>query len=524
MSLNRKTAIIIGAGPAGLTAAYELLKHTDIKPVIYEAGDSVGGIAKTVDHRGNLIDVGGHRFFSKSERVISWWLSLLPLQGKPSKDDRLLGRQISLSEEKDAPDPEQTDLVMLVRRRLSRIYFIKKFFDYPISLNWDTVKKMGSVRLMRIIASYARVKISPVREKSLEDFYINRFGAELYKIFFKEYTEKLWGIPCRQLPSDWGAQRVKGLSMTKAVGHAFKSIFIKSGSKASPDVETSLIDSFYYPKLGVGQMWERAASLIRDMGGEIHLGREAVGFRDDGKKVSRVSIKSVKTGETSEAEADYFFSTMPIKDLISGFDRTPPEVREVANDLRYRDFITVGLLLHSLKIKNQTEIKTLNSLIPDTWIYIQEPDVKMCRFQIFNNWSPYLVRDSNNAWLGLEYVCNEGDDLWNKSQDEMIAFATSELEKMDIADKREVIDATVVKVKKAYPSYAGSFDKMGIIKNYVNRFENLYLIGRNGLHRYNNMDHSMLTAMTAVDNIKRGISDKDSIWDVNAEKDYHESK
>lgn len=525
MTINNKTAIIIGAGPAGLTAAYELLEKTDIKPIVFEIDSQVGGISKTVEYKGNRLDLGGHRFFSKSEKIMAWWFNIFPLQGQLAKDDLLLKRKIALSEKTDAPDPEKNDLVMLIRNRLSRIYFVKKFFNYPISLDLETVKNLGILRIIKIGFSYIKVKILPIKqEKSLEDFYINRFGGELYKTFFEDYTRKLWGVPCNQIKADWGSQRVKGLSITRAIVQALKNALAGDQGIISKKTEISLINNFYYPKFGPGQMWERVAQIIKDRGGEIRLNHEAVGLFREKNGMINVITKNLVTGKTEVLLADYVFSSMPIKDLIQGLDGATAEVKKIAAGLEYRDFITVGLLLDKLKINNQTKIRTLNGLIPDTWIYIQEPGVKMCRLQIFNNWSPYLISDLSKAWLGLEYVCGENDDIWQKNQLEMIALATGELEKMAIIDRRDIIDATVIKIKKAYPSYTGSYDRISEIKKYLDKFENLFCIGRNGLHRYNNMDHSMLTAMTAVDNIKYGIKAKDNIWLVNTEGEYHETK
>lgn len=520
-----KTAIIIGAGPAGLTAAYELLEKTDFKPIIFEASGDIGGISKTVNYKGNRIDIGGHRFFSKSDKIMNWWFNFFPLQGKEAKDDLLLNRKIVLSNKEDAPDPEEVDLVMLFRNRLSRIYFLKKFFDYPISLKLETIKNLGILRTIKIGFSYIKIRLFPIKkEASLEDFYINRFGRELYKTFFKEFTEKLWGVPCKKIKADWGAQRIKGLSITKAIKHALRSILTKNPQAVGRGVETSLIDSFYYPKLGPGQLWERVAQKIKDRGGEIKLNHQLIGLSGTENEVTSVRIKDLENNRATNLSADYVFSSAPIKDLIDGFDSATPEIKAIATRLEYRDFITVGLLLNKLKINNQTKIKTINSLIPDTWIYIQEPGVKMCRLQIFNNWSPYMVRDLNKVWLGLEYVCSEKDDIWHKNQSEMTNLAILELEKMLIIDKRDVVDSVVVKVKKAYPSYTGVYNRIGEIKSFLNKFENLFCIGRNGLHRYNNMDHSMLTAMMAVDNIQKGIKDKSNIWSVNAEEEYHETK
>lgn len=533
----REIAIIIGAGPAGLTAAYELLDKTEIVPRIFEATADIGGISKTAVYKGNRIDIGGHRFFSKSDRVMAWWQNLLPLQGAPARDDRLLERCLPLAGEchvRDlqgnapevlpAPDPEVADRVMLVRRRLSRIFFLRKFFSYPITLSRETLGNLGPLRTARIGVSYLRSLLAPVREeKSLEDFFINRFGRELYRTFFKDYTEKVWGLSCQQIKPAWGAQRVKGLSITRALIHALKRMLNPEEGIAQQGVETSLIGQFLYPKFGPGQMWEFAAEAIERCGGRIALRSPVVGMETDGDRIVAVKVRCEKTGQISRHAGDYFFSSMPVRDLIAAMGTmVPQQVQDVAAGLKYRDFITVGLLLRKLKIKNETSQKTLNSLIPDNWIYIQEPDVKLGRIQIFNNWSPYLVIDPDTVWIGLEYFCSEGDDLWSMADDAMLRFAVAELARIDIIDSADLLDGTVLRMPKAYPAYFGSYEQFDIVREYTDRFSNLFLIGRNGMHRYNNADHSMLTAMTAVENIIAGRTDKSNIWQVNTEDEYHE--
>lgn len=524
--MSKKKAIIIGAGPAGLTAAYELLDKTDITPIIYEATGTIGGISKTIDYKGNKIDIGGHRFFSKSDRVMDWWLKLFPLQGKPSKDDIILVRDIPLSEEPEAPDPEKQDQVMLVRTRLSRIFFLRKFFNYPISLDLQTLKNLGFARIIKIGLSYIKARIFKIRhEKSLEDFFINRFGKELYLIFFKDYTEKVWGTPCSRIKPEWGSQRIKGLSVTKAVAHALKQIFRKDKSIGQKDTETSLIEQFMYPKFGPGQMWEKVADIIKEKGGELYPDHRVAALENNHDRITGVTVKNEKTGEEVKIKADYIFSTMPVKDLINGMvNKVPPDVHEIANGLIYRDFITVGLLLKKLKIKNQTNRKTINNIVPDTWIYIQEREVKVGRLQIFNNWSPYMVKDPDTVWIGLEYFCNEGDKLWDMTDEEIANFAVNEFSDIDIIEKENVLDHTVIRVQKTYPAYFGTYDRFDVIRKYTDGFQNLFLIGRNGMHRYNNQDHSMLTAMVAVENIINNVKSKDNIWDVNVEQEYHEEK
>lgn len=535
---NHKKAIIIGAGPAGLTAAYELLDKTDIKPIIFESTGDIGGISKTVNFNGNKIDIGGHRFFSKSEKVMKWWLNILPLQGAPARDDKILHRNISQyskftkksgvksSEDTDTPDPEQTDKVMLKRSRISRILFMRKFFDYPVTFNFQTFLNLGLKKTFKIGLSYFKTIINPIKEeKSLEDFFINRFGRELYVTFFKDYTEKVWGVPCQEIKADWGSQRIKGLSITKAVIHGIKNLFGAQSSISQKNVETSLIEQFMYPKYGPGQLWEEVARIIISKGGELHQNHRVVEIENDSTEIIGLKVIDESTGEIKAFKADYYFSTMPVKDLIASFQgEVPSTVREVAQGLIYRDFITVGLLLKKLKIINHSKNKALKGLIPDNWIYVQEKEVQMGRIQIYNNWSPYLVKNPDHILLGLEYFVNEGDELWMMSENDFSKFAINELSLLGIADVDDVIDSFLVKMPKTYPAYFGTYDEFGFIRDFTDKIVNLFLIGRNGMHRYNNMDHSMLTAVTAVDNIINQDIDKDNLWAVNAEEEYHELK
>lgn len=537
--MSQKMAIIIGAGPAGLTAAYELLDKTDIKPIIYEMSNYIGGISKTVNYKGNRIDMGGHRFFSKSDRVMQWWQNILPLQGAPSRDDIILKRNIPLSQENiqrklrvedprkvDAPDPEKTDRVMLIRSRLSRIFFLRRFFNYPISLDFNTFLNLGLIRIIKIGLSYIKIRLFPIKnEKSLEDFFINRFGKELYLTFFKDYTEKVWRVPCSRIKPEWGAQRVKGLSMNKAILHAISSIVSRDSSINQKKTETSLIGQFMYPKFGPGQLWEEVARNVKGRGGEIYLRHRVLGLKYQDNKIVEVEVKDEITGEITTTRANYFFSTMSVKELIESFgEGAPQEVHKVAQGLMYRDFITVGLLLKKLKIKNDTKIESINNIVPDNWIYIQERDVKLGRLQIYNNWSPYLVKDENSVWIGLEYFCNEGDELWSKSDEDFAKFAIDELAKIDIIEKEDVLDSMVIRMPKTYPAYFGSYDQFEIIRRFTDQFENLFLIGRNGMHRYNNQDHPMLSAMTSIENIIKDVESKDNIWAINIEEEYHENK
>ena len=514
----KKKVVIIGAGPAGLSTAYELAKSDDFDITVLELEKFVGGISRTAYYNGNRMDVGGHRFFTKVERVSDLWHEIMPLQGQPSIDDKILNRNIPLVE--NGPDPEKEDIVMLKRHRVSRIYFLKKFFDYPISMKPRTFANMGFGRTLKAGFGYIGSCIHKRKENSLEDFYINRFGKPLYQLFFESYTEKLWGVHPSKLSADWGAQRVKGLSLSKAFWNAITKPFRKKNKK----VETSLIEQFEYPKYGPGQLYTLLADSLVKKGVNIVYNSEVnkILLNKD-HQISEVICKDGKS-----YKADYFVSSMPIKDLFIalGTEVVDSEAYDTAVNLPYRDFITVGLLLDKLKIKNKTKIPAVNDLVPDTWIYVQERDVTMGRMQLFNNWSPYMVADPlNTVWMGLEYFCSEGDEMWNSSDSDFINMAIDELVRMGIIESKEnVLDATRLKVKKAYPAYFGSYDHFDLVRKELDSISNLYCIGRNGQHRYNNMDHSMLTGLIAADYIKEGNTDKTALWEVNTEKEYHETK
>jgi protoporphyrinogen oxidase len=527
--MGQQRAIIIGAGPAGLTAAYELLTRAGIQPIVLEKSDSLGGIARTVNYKGNRIDIGGHRFFSKSDRVMDWWLKMLPLaplgDSAPTIGYHGMRRPVPFSEAPAGPaDQAAADRVMLLRPRKSRIYYLRRFFEYPIALTWDTLLKLGLWRTCKIGVSYLRSVLFPVEpEETLEQFLTNRFGRELYLTFFKSYTEKVWGVPCNQISAQWGAQRIKGVSIRSALLHALKKVCQRrSGDIRQKDTQTSLIDQFLYPKFGPGQMWEEVARRIREGGGEIHTGYRAERMVTDGCRVKSVEATGT-TGKTESFEGDYFFSTAPVQEIMRSFDVAPPQnVLDVSDGLVYRDFLTVGLLVRSLRIHDETPQG--KQLIRDNWIYIQEPDVLLGRLQVFNNWSPYLVADPATVWLGLEYFCNQSDEIWSLSDERMIALATAELSRIGIVEASQVLDATVLRMEKTYPAYFGTYNRFSEIREYVDRYANLFLIGRNGMHRYNNQDHSMLTAMMVVDGIIAGHVDRSALWEVNTEMDYHEKE
>ena len=519
----KKTAIIIGAGPAGLTAAYELIEKSDIKPIVFETSNDIGGISKTVNYKGNRIDIGGHRFFSKSDKVMEWWTKILPVE-KTKESESLIAKYQKNYSIKNA-DPSKTDSIMLVRSRLSRIYYGRKFYDYPISLSKKTITNLGLIRMSKMGFSYLKSRISKQDESNLEGFYINRFGRELYNTFFRDYTKKLWGVAPKEIDSSWGAQRIKGLSVTKVLLNALKPKFKKKDINQK-NTETSLIESFLYPKLGPGYMWETVAKTINKNGGEVNKNSKITKIYAENNKIKAVDVLNTINGKTTKLHADYFFSTMPVNELIKSLEgvNVPKNIKTIADGLPFRDFITVGILANKLLIKNLTNKKTENDIIPDNWIYIQEPEVSVCRLQIFNNWSPYLVKDKSKIWIGMEYVVSEKDDIWKLNDKKMSEFGVSELEKIGIIDKKDIVDTTVIKLKKVYPAYFGTYSEFDKVQKYTDKFENLFLIGRNGQHRYNNQDHSMLSAMEAVENIVSGRKNKDNIWNVNAEKEYHESK
>ena len=565
---REKTAVIIGAGPAGLTAALEFARRSDIRPIVLEASQEIGGISRTIRYKGYRMDIGGHRFFSKSDRVMQWWIDLMPPDLESAEEipqpqeisyqgkHRLVAVPARLPQEpvlrgagpivhrgsdenndsdptepieavvdavEPAPDP---DLVMLIRPRKSRIYYLRKFFDYPITLTATTLRNLGLVRTFKVGVSYLKSRVMQIKpEKSLEDFLINRFGRQLYLTFFKSYTEKVWGTPCDRISAEWGAQRIKGLSLTTAVKHFVKKTFSGSGKGdlSQKSTDTSLIERFMYPKFGPGQLWEHVADQIVQMGGEIHLGwkvdRIHCTVENSSSRVASIDAVS-SAGERQSFTGDYFFSTMPMKELIQAMDAAVPDnVRAVSQGLEYRDFITVGLLADRLKVTEQD-----GGLLKDTWIYVQEPDVLLGRLQIFNNWSPYLVSDPSKVWIGLEYFCYDTDDLWKMADDDLKRFAIAEVEKIGIVNAADVSDGHVVRVPKTYPAYFGTYARFDELREFTDSFENLFLVGRNGMHKYNNQDHSMLTAMTVVDGIVAGHVDKAALWSINTEQEYHEEK
>ena len=522
--MSERTVVIIGAGPAGLTAALELLRQARMRVIVLEASGEIGGISRTANHNGNRIDIGGHRFFSKSDWVMDWWRDILPIEngrGDPFKIS-YQNQHRMVAGETPAAD---SDRVMLVRPRLSRIYFDGKFFAYPIKADAGTALKLGPMRMARIAATYGWSRAFPRSpESSLEDFLINRFGGELYRTFFKDYTEKVWGVPCGRISAEWGAQRIKGLNVTRALLNAMRAPLRRLGVGSGP-TNTSLIEQFLYPKYGPGQMWETVAEKVRALGGEIRLRQQVTRIDVRGFLARGVTVRDGLSNEESHIRADHVISTMPVRDLIAGMGEGVPEsVQRVASGLEYRDFITVGLLLRKLQKTPGADPASRMNMVPDNWIYVQDGGVKVGRLQFFNNWSPWMVADPDTAWVGMEYFCNEGDGLWSLSDSAMSELGIRELSKLKLAHPDDLLDAVVIRVPKAYPGYFGSYSEFDTVRMFLDSIPNLFLVGRNGMHRYNNQDHSMLTASYAVSALLKGSEDKAPLWSVNIDDDYHEEK
>lgn len=514
-----KKALIIGAGPAGLTAAYELLtKSKDIEVVVFEESDCFGGISKTVNYKGNRMDMGGHRFFSKIPEVNAWWDHMLPMQGHPTYDDIILHRPMPVAE--GGPDPEKEDRVMLTRHRVSRILFDTKFYDYPISLKPETFKNFGLLTTLKVGFSYLGSMFHKLPETNLENFYINRFGRKLYSMFFEYYTENLWGRHPSEIDASWGAQRVKGLSIVAILKDVFGRIFKKKNRK----VETSLIEEFKYPKLGPGQLWDVTAAEVEKLGGTIIRNAKVTKIHKNAEN-KLTGVTYVKDGTEVQADGDYVISSMPMKDLVGGMNDVPADAARIAAGLPYRDYMTLGVLVPKINLVNKTNIRTVNNIVPDCWVYVQDRNVKLGRFQIYNNWSPYMIKDlEHTVWIGLEYFVNEGDEYWNMTEEEFAKIGVSEMIKLGLIDSPDVVlDVHMEKVKKAYPAYFDTYDEIDRLVDYLSSIENLYCVGRNGQHRYNNIDHSMVTSFEAVKNILTGSKDKKNIWSVNTEQEYHET-
>ena len=506
---------IIGAGPAGLTAGLELLRAGRSDVTIVESTNDIGGLSKTVNHNGNRIDIGGHRFFSKSTWVMDWWRHMLPIAQPLDAPDaasfRLAYQGASgLLGATGITAKESAEQVMLIRSRLSRIYFSGKFFDYPLKPGLDMALKMGPVKCLQFGASYARAHMAPIKpERTLEDFFINRFGRQLYGQFFKEYTEKVWGVPCHEISADWGAQRIKSLSIAKALRHALRKATGQGGAE-----QTSLIENFLYPKYGPGQMWETAAAEFERRGGRLVREARVVEVRREEQRVTGLTIVRAD-GCREQLAASHIVSTMPIRELVQAMrPAAAPEVVEIARGLQYRDFITVGLLYRR---------RGAIAEVRDNWIYIQEPGVKVGRVQVFNNWSPYLVASPDTVWVGLEFFARDDDELWALDDEALKDLAMREMQQLGLGAQDDVLDATVIRMPKAYPGYFGAaYERFDELRTWLDGMPNLYLVGRNGMHRYNNQDHSMLSAQLAAKAILAGSGDHAPLWAVNVDDEYHE--
>ncbi|MFY0594224.1 NAD(P)/FAD-dependent oxidoreductase [Roseivirga sp.] len=516
---KQEIIVIIGAGPAGLTAAYELATKSDKHIVVLEADDQVGGISKTVDYKGNKIDIGGHRFFSKSEWVLNWWQKFLPVLN----DGKEIHTTYQNSQKAFSAKPfnNSSEPHMLIRPRKSRIFYNKQLLDYPIKLNLNTLFRIGFWKSFSIFISLLISRFRPIKEeKNLEDFFINRFGKKLYETFFKEYTEKVWGKACTEISPEWGRQRIKGLSFKKILKHYFTTLFYPMRQTfGNKEVEQTLTEYFLYPQKGPGQLWETVEATCRTKGVDIRMQQRVTKVKTNGNRINAVEVWDKLTQTTYTLPCDQLISTMPVRHLIAGLDMVVPEkVKSVASSLEYRDFMIVGILLDELKLKNGN-----GESIDDNWLYIQDQGMQVGRVQLFHNWSPEMTADPDKSWIGAEYFCQEGDDLWQCDDDALISLAAEELHRIGLLDSSKVLDGTVVRMPKAYPSYVGSYRDFESVKSFFNTIDNVYLIGRNGTHKYNNQDHSMLTALEAVNSLMDNGKNKQSIWHVNTESAYHEA-
>lgn len=463
-----RKVVIIGGGPAGLTAAHELVTKYDAQPIVLEKLDKVGGISRTENYKGYSFDMGGHRFFTKSSEVNEFWHRVL-------RDD------------------------FLVRPRLSRIYYAKKFFNYPLK-PLNALAGLGIWQSILIIFSYIRWQLFPYRiEESFEQWVTNRFGKRLFLIFFKSYTEKVWGISTSELKAEWAAQRIKDLSLKTAI----LNMFVKQGNTIK-----TLIEEFHYPRRGPGMLWSKVACDIQQAGGEVHLNSDVVGINRNGKRIESIVVRC--HGHEQVITGSDFISSLPIPVFMQALNPPPPApILEAANKLKFRDFLTVCLIIDKA------------DLFPDNWIYIHYPEVQVGRIQNFKNWSPEMVPDPTKSSLGLEYFCNKGDALWSKDDAELIEQAKRELAIIGLANYADIVDGCVFRVEHTYPVYDSDYSNyLGVVREYLDSFENFQTIGRNGLHRYNNQDHAMLTGMLAVRNLILG--ERNNLWVVNAEQEYHE--
>ena len=470
------SVVCIGAGPAGLTAGYLLTRQGAKVCVLEQDPVYVGGISRTVNYKGFGFDIGGHRFFSKSAEVEALWSELLP-EG------------------------------FLDRPRKSRIFYRRKLFDYPLRA-FDALSKLGVPEAIRCVSSYAAARLRPVKAPAnFQQWVTNQFGRRLFEIFFKTYTEKVWGMKCTEISADWAAQRIKGLSLAKAIWHA-----MIPQKKSQPRTKTikTLIDSFRYPRRGPGMLWEAAAEHIRRQGGEIRMGMRAVSVERDGDRW--VVVARDGGGDLHRFACDHVISSMPMRDLAPALRPALPQaVRRAAEGLRYRDFLVVALVLRD------------RDAFDDNWIYIHDPSVKVGRIQNFRSWSPDMVPQAGLTCYGLEYFCFEGDGIWASADEDLVALATRELVQLGLAQAADIVDGTVVRQPKAYPVYDDGYQQRvdAVRGELETNYRNLHLVGRNGMHKYNNQDHAMMTAMLVVRNIIAGRQEFD-VWRVNQDAEYHE--
>jgi protoporphyrinogen oxidase len=465
---NSRRCVIIGGGPAGLTAAYEL-SQTGIEPLVLEQDQIVGGIARTVEYAGYRFDIGGHRFFTKVKSIDDWWKEIL------SND-------------------------MLVRGRLSRIHYNNKFFDYPLK-PLNAIAGLGPLEALRIGASYVWAQIFPSHvEVTFEQWVSNRFGRRLYEIFFKNYTEKVWGMKCSEIGADWAAQRIKNLDFSSLLRNMFL--------RGKEGEITTLISQFSYPRLGPGMMWEKVAQVLAARGFPVRLGWQVIKLHLADGRLTAVTAMD-RDGRESRIQGEHFISSMPIRELVASLDgEVPKRVSEASQKLRYRDFLTVGLILNKPRV------------FDDNWIYIHSPNVKVGRIQNFKNWSPDMVPDPSKTSLGLEYFVQKDDELWSARDEDLIELAKEECAELGLINKADVVEGIVIRMEKAYPVYDQSYkENLSVIRSYLDAIPNLQLVGRNGQHRYNNQDHSMLTAIYAARNLSGAYH---NLWDVNVDGEYHE--
>lgn len=461
--------VVLGAGPAGLTAAYELGKH-NVPSLVFEQSSQVGGLARTESYKGYRFDIGGHRFFTKVDEVNTIWHDVLGDE-------------------------------FLTRGRLSRIFYDNKYFDYPLQIK-NVVLGLGLINSFLILSSYIYARIRPYpQEVNLEEWVSNRFGRRLFRIFFKTYTEKVWGIPCNEIQAEWAVQRIANLTFFTALKNA---IF----KPKEPDVK-SLIEEFEYPRLGPGMMWNAMQRKVQKQGSTVNLDSEIIRLKRSGVRINAVVVKT-NDGQENVVPVEEILSSIPLKDLISRIDPPPPpEVLAASEKLKYRDFLTITLIVNEANV------------FPDNWIYIHSPKVKVGRIQNFKNWSPNMVADPSKTCLGLEYFVNVGDDMWSRTDENLVALAKKELQSIGLADAKDIEDGMVIRQSHAYPVYDSAYTRAKeTLKSYVDSLENLQCIGRNGLHRYDNQDHAMLSAIFAVDNI---FGATHNLWSINTEGEYHET-